>query len=115
MAQINVKIAGHSYRMACDDGQEGHIEGLAATLDARIANLKAGFGEIGDQRLVVMAAIIIEDELQEAKAKAANLEGQLKALRAQRTPVEDGNLEQTVSIVNNVAERLENLAKGLAA
>ena len=51
MAQVNVTINGKVYRMACEDGQEGHLQGLAARLDQMIDQLRGSFGEIGDQRL----------------------------------------------------------------
>ena len=57
MAQISVSIAGRPYRMACDDGQEEHLRTLAARLDLKMAELRVHFGEIGDQRITVMAAL----------------------------------------------------------
>ncbi|MBN8999629.1 MAG: cell division protein ZapA, partial [Rhizobiales bacterium] len=57
MAQVNVTINGKIYRMACDDGQEAHLESLAERLNETIDRLRGSFGEIGDQRLTVMAAI----------------------------------------------------------
>ena len=51
MSQVTVTIAGKTYRMACDDGQEEHLYGLASRLDAIINEIRGVFGEIGDQRL----------------------------------------------------------------
>ena len=65
MSQVTVTIAGSTYRIACDDGEEQHLEGLARLLDAKIEEMRAAFGEIGDMRLHVMAAITIADELAE--------------------------------------------------
>ena len=56
MAQVNVSINGRQYRMACEDGQEDHLRPLAKALEERIGTLRGQFGEIGDARLMVMAA-----------------------------------------------------------
>ena len=66
MAQVNVTINGRQFRMACEDGQEGHLIELARDLDMRISGLRGKFGEIGDTRLTVMAALTVADELAEA-------------------------------------------------
>lgn len=63
MAQAVVTIAGRTYRMNCDAGEEPHIEELARHVDAKIDELRGAFGEIGDQRITVMAALTIADEL----------------------------------------------------
>ena len=63
MATVAVVIAGRSYRMACGEGEEGHLQSLARHVDQTLAQLRKGFGEIGDQRLTVMTAITIADEL----------------------------------------------------
>jgi cell division protein ZapA len=83
MPQVTVTIAGRVYRMACGDSEEAHLEALAADLDQRIADLRKGFGEIGDMRLHVMAALSLADELHEAKKQAGEAQEQL--LIAQKT------------------------------
>ena len=74
MAQVNVLIAGRTYRMACADGEEDHLKGLAARLDGKIVELRGSFGEIGDGRITVMAAITMADDLSEAERRIAALE-----------------------------------------
>src|SRR5690348_9468646 len=66
MAHVNVSIAGRTYRMACGDGEEQHLVDLAARLDRKIDELRGSFGEIGDNRITVMAALTIADQLAEA-------------------------------------------------
>lgn len=82
MAQAVVTIAGRAYRMNCDEGEEAHIEELARLLEARIADLRGAFGEIGDQRIVVMAALTLSDELFTAKKQLAQTQAELESLRA---------------------------------
>jgi cell division protein ZapA len=67
MAHVNVSIGGKAYRLACNPGEEAHLEALARTVDDKMTEMRAAFGEIGDQRLVIMSALKIADELFEAR------------------------------------------------
>ncbi|MCB8837062.1 cell division protein ZapA [Aurantimonas sp. VKM B-3413] len=77
MPQVVVTIDGKTYRMACAEGEEDHLADLAADVDGKIAGLREAFGQIGDLRLTVMAAIQTADELFEARRKIRELEGGL--------------------------------------
>ena len=63
MSHINVTINGRQYRMACEEGQEVRLLKLAESLETRVGELRGKFGEIGDARLTVMAALTVCDEL----------------------------------------------------
>ena len=91
MAQVNVTINGRQFRMACEDGQEGHLIELARDLDMRISGLRGKFGEIGDTRLTVMAALTVADELAEAGHRLKRLEEELAALQDARVLTSDRN------------------------
>ena len=67
MAQVAVSIGGRVYRLACNEGEEPHLEALARQVDGKIDEIRGAFGEIGDQRLVVMSALTFADELSEAQ------------------------------------------------
>ena len=67
MPEVNVEIDGKKYRMACEEGQEAHLMALADRFSRTVTSLKGSFGEIGDNRLVVMAGIAVMDELAEAE------------------------------------------------
>jgi cell division protein ZapA len=82
MGQVAVTIDGKSYRMACDDGQEDHLTQLAATFDSRVQDMRKSFGEIGDMRLAVMAAITLADEASELKRKLDAAAGDIAAANA---------------------------------
>jgi cell division protein ZapA len=116
MAQVSVAINGRQYRMACDDGQEGHLVRLAKELDDRINRLRDNFGEIGDTKLTVMAALTLADELIETGKRMRRLEEELTALQdarvasAERTKVTQAAL---VTAFNSAAERLEGLSRKL--
>src|SRR5205085_12681858 len=81
MPQVNVTINGRQFRMACEDGQERHLIELAEDLDQRITGLRERFGEIGDTRLTVMAALTLADELSETKESLKRLEPELASLQ----------------------------------
>ncbi|MBB4063151.1 cell division protein ZapA [Gellertiella hungarica] len=90
MAQVTVMIDGKAYRMACEEGQEGHLTELAAKFDRYVGHLKAQFGEIGDLRITVMAGIMVMDELSEASRRLKALEGDMENLRRNRDAVVAG-------------------------
>lgn len=116
MPHVSVTIAGRQYRMACDEGQEEHLVRLAHDIDSRISQLRGAFGEIGDQRLVVMAAITIADELAEARnrirALESDIEGQrdARASALQRIEASESEVARTIE---EVAARIERLVAEL--
>ncbi|MCF8477425.1 MAG: cell division protein ZapA [Pseudolabrys sp.] len=116
MAQVNATIAGRQFRLACEDGQEQHLQALAADIDTRIVDLRQRFGEIGDTRLTVMAALMVADELTEATRKIRRLEEEVDALQDARVVSSDrakAASDAVVGAFNSAAERLEGIAKKL--
>lgn len=116
MPQVNVIINGKTYRMACDDGEEEHLGELADRLDKTIERLRGEFGEIGDYRLTVMAAITMADEQSEAEKRIAALEDKISALeQAQISEVERRQADEmeVARSVEAVSERVEAIAERL--
>lgn len=116
MSQVNVTINGRQFRMACEDGQEDRLRQLAKELDDRISALRGQFGEIGDARLTVMAALLVADELSEAAKKVRNLEAELAALQeAHAASADRAHAAQAglVAAIAAAAERIEGLARKL--
>jgi cell division protein ZapA len=110
MSHINVTINGRQYRMACEEGQEVRLLKLAESLETRIQSLRGKFGEIGDARLTVMAALTVCDELVDAGNRIRTIEQELTELRDFRNAaVERARLTQTavVNALNAAAERIE--------
>ncbi|KRP94032.1 MULTISPECIES: cell division protein ZapA [Bradyrhizobium] len=110
MSHINVTINGRQYRMACEEGQEVRLLKLAETLETRIQSLRGKFGEIGDARLTVMAALTVCDELIDTTNRVRTLEQELTELRDFRNAaVERARMTQTavVNALNAAAERIE--------
>ena len=118
MATVLVSINGRNYRMACDDGQEEHLTQLAKSFDQRISELRRDFGEIGDMRLTVMAALTIADELSESREQVGRVEDEFAALQDARTSAADHarTTERAIAAAfNAAAERIEKLARALDA
>ncbi len=116
MATVAVTIAGRVYRMACGEGEEAHLQTLARHVDATLAGLRQGFGEIGDQRLVVMTAITVADQLSEAKERILALEAELGSLRtteSDRASLRDALAEEVAQSLDAAAARIERLAQDL--
>lgn len=117
MAQVSVTIDGKQFRMACDDGQESHLEGLGLLLDERIKIMRQNFGEIGDLRLTVMAALMVCDELHEAREKLRVAEVLTQANRAALVDASSDITERDIGVasaINQLSERLERITRMLA-
>jgi cell division protein ZapA len=113
MAQVNVTISGKSYRMACDDGEEERLAQLAETLDQAIERLRTRFGEIGDQRLTVMAAITLADQHAEAERRLGEVEARIAALEAAHGDADSSRFAADADVARAIAalaERVEAAA-----
>ncbi|MEP9399122.1 cell division protein ZapA [Mesorhizobium sp. KR2-14] len=118
MAQVTVTIDGKAYRMACDEGQEEHLIDLAQSFDLYVSHLKDSFGEIGDQRLTVMAGIMVMDELSEQRKRVQGMESEISTLRKTRDEAlmkADKNDAALTGALSTLAQRMEDLAEKLAA
>jgi cell division protein ZapA len=110
MSHINVTINGRQYRMACEEGQEVRLLKLADSLESRVVELRGKFGEIGDARLTVMAALTVCDELVDAAARIRTLEDELESLRNVRVAAADGAKATQAAVANALnaaADRIE--------
>jgi len=120
MPEVNVEINGRKYRMACQDGQQGHLIALAERFNAQVEGLKGAVGEIGDNRLTVMAGIAVLDELGEAERKITALEQQVRTLTeagqeiAQELEATErafaGKLDEASRVINSIAGVLDETA-----
>ena len=100
MAQVDVSVNGQSYRIACEDGQEDRLVDLAAIVDEKVLGLVNQIGQVGSNRLLVMAALIIADELVDLKNEAGSSQ-----------ELEDNtNQQDTVLALQEITKRIENIA-----
>jgi cell division protein ZapA len=116
MPQVSVTINGRQFRLACEDGEEPHLLRLAEDIDQRISRLRERFGEIGDTRLTVMAALTLADELRDTKERMARMEPELAKLQEANV----GSAERAVATqtaitaaLNAAAERIESITRRL--
>ena len=116
MSQVSVTINGRQFRMACEDGQEDHLMELARELDVRIEGLRAKFGEIGDNRLTVMAALTVADELAEMGKRLKGLEEEMAAAQEARVAAADRAQSAQAAVaaaLTAAAERIESVTRKL--
>lgn len=107
MAQVEIKINGKSYRIACEDGQEGRITKLAGMVEAHVKDLVEQVGQIGDTRLLVMASLLIADELVDMREVSRGDEDEDGEGRPEGDDRIASALEAMASRIESIAEQLE--------
>jgi len=105
MTDVNVMINRRSYQIACDDGQEDHLRSLAALVDQRVDELVSTMGQIGDQRLLVMASLLLADEVKDVRQNLQQAQDKLDTT-ASGTVAE----RQAASAIEDMAAKIEALA-----
>ncbi|MBI4724781.1 MAG: cell division protein ZapA [Rhodomicrobium sp.] len=102
MAQVKVVVNGRSFRMGCRDGEEGRVRDLAAEIDARVQKIKGGTKAVQDERLFLMAALMMADELWDAREEVLRLQRLAGDLRAYQ--VIDGGAQGLQRDLNRALE-----------
>ena len=103
MAQLTIDVNGRSYAVGCEDGQEAHLRSLAATIDRQVRQVSSEVGPLGETRLLLMAALMLADELSLAKGRTGAMEAELGRLR----DAHDHNQDAAVAAIEAAAERIE--------
>lgn len=110
MATVTVEVHGRPYAVGCADGQEARVRDLAAQFNERVQGVADQVGQVGDVRLFLMAALMLADELGEAKRQAAvQNSGRAKAADAAATPASAG--DGVAEALNAVAARIEKIVQ----
>lgn len=100
MAQVTLRINGHAYTIACQDGEEPHLVAMAEEVERRIEQAKALGAHSGEARMLVMAALMMADELHD-------LQGEAEALKRKGgAPVDRAKAER----LGRIATRAEQIA-----
>jgi cell division protein ZapA len=111
MAQINVEVNGRPYAVGCEDGQEAHLQELARLFDHQVRQVSQDMGQLGDTRLFLMGALLLADELHDARQRLAAVQSELARAQAERARMET----RAVTALEGAAGRIEKLAAQDAA
>jgi cell division protein ZapA len=109
VSEVTITVNRRPYRLACEDGQEKHLQALAAGIDARVSDLVGKFGQIGDQQLLVMVGLLFADEANELRRRLEQQE-RLSAEHASAFAAADA---AAAGVLDAMAERIEALAAGV--
>lgn len=104
MAQVTIKINGYAYNVGCEDGQESHLQAMAADIETRMDSIKALGGNNGESRLLMLAALLMADELHDTKAELETL--RTGAARSARGPRGQGELTKSIDKLTQRAEQI---------
>ena len=109
MAQVTVRINGYAYTVGCEDGQEQHLQAMAGQVEKRIDSIKALGSNSGEARLLVLASLLMADEIHDLRTE---LDGARRAPRqsAPQAPARDPELDRTLG---RLALRAEEIAAEL--
>lgn len=118
MPLVNVMVNSRAYTIACDEGEEDHLKALAQDVDGKVRELLSSVGQVGDQRLILMAALLLADESHVAKGQVETLKQQLAEEKATREEL-SGRVEKSEGVaadaLENAVKRIESIAAKLKA
>src|SRR2546430_15618746 len=113
MPLVNVTVNQRSYAIACDDGEEDHLRELAAHVDSKVGELLATVGQVGEQRLLLMATLLIADTHFETVALLEKRTQEIAALTESKDELARrlAELEEkSVIALDGAAKRIDELA-----
>jgi cell division protein ZapA len=112
MGQVSVTLNGRSYRLECSEGEEAHLIELAEYLGAHVEEMRQKFGQVGDDRLILMASLVVTDELWELRREIENIKAALVEAQRDKSASDETakDMEADLSArIDAAAERLERL------
>lgn len=117
MGQVSVTLNGRTYRLECGEAEETHLIALAEYLGSHVNTMRQKFGQVGDDRLILMAALMVTDELWELQRQVQELKTTLTELRRDQSAADESatllraDLAETIGAA---ASRLEMLTERFA-
>lgn len=106
MGQVTVRVGGYSHPVSCEDGQEAHLVALASEVDKRVNSIKAMGGQFGESRLLLLASLLLADEVHDLKVAVAQAKGGAPVASG----ADDPRLAERIA---RIAERIEGIAQNL--
>lgn len=113
MPLVSVTVNDRTYSIACDEGEEEHLRELAAEVDSRVRELTATVGQAGEQRLILMAALMIADAQSESRALLEKRAQEIAVLTESKEKLERRLAEleaRAAAALDSAAKRLDELA-----
>ena len=118
MGQVTVVLNGRTYRLECGEGEESHLIALAEYLGTHVEDMKRKFGQVGDDRLILMASLLVTDELWELRREMEALKASLATARRDRSVADESAKSAKADLagrIEAVADRLEVLNERFAS
>ena len=112
MGQVSVTLNGRTYRLECGEGEETHLIALAEYLGSHVDTMRRKFGQVGDDRLILMASLVVTDELWELRRQRQEMKSTLAEARRDRSVADESSkhLQADHSArVSSAADRIEML------
>jgi cell division protein ZapA len=115
MAQVSLSINGHDYTLACDDGEEAHLIDLARKVEARIADVRREVKSAGQAQYLLMAGLMLADELELACERIQELEETIAGLKGEFLATEPSTAteDRLAGLLEQAARRMEDIAARL--
>ena len=117
MGQVSVTLNGRTYRLECGEGEETHLIALAEYLGSHVDTMRRKFGQVGDDRLILMASLVVTDELWELRRQMQEMKATLAEARRDRSVANELVKHQQADLaqrVSSAADRLEMLNERFA-
>ena len=117
MGQVSVTLNGRTYRLECGEGEETHLIALAEYLGSHVDTMRRKFGQVGDDRLILMASLVVTDELWELRRQMQEMKATLAEARRDRSVANESVKHQQADLaqrVSSAADRLEMLNERFA-
>jgi cell division protein ZapA len=110
MGQVVVKVNGRDFPLSCADGQEPRIRRLAQYVDAKVGDFTKALGQVGEARLILLAALVIADELSDANEAVAQERNRSRAGGGAAEDTGDSATQAAASGIRTAAHRIESIA-----
>ena len=118
MPLVEVVVNGRDYQVACDAGEEDRLRELAQQFDKRVRALASAVGQVGDARLLLMAGLMLTDEVASFAARSAEREREIASLKgklANGTETLEKAESGITELLEQAAMRIEGIAARIAA
>lgn len=115
MSILDIRINGRNYQIACDDGQEGHVRGLSREVDARVKDLGSRMGgQVPDGTLLALTALMLTDELNEAREQNKSLKMQIGNTSQSFEKAKQAELEMSLAqVISDIADDIGNITQSI--